>query len=200
VGLAEAGEGRVSANVCKRCAVEYGLPLPETCPHEVKLLDVYDVDVRRSRSLKVADKDIMKFRLDTTLPVLRELLAGREQESFAILITDSGGRIIAWRELARGTTGRVDVPVAHLFRTALLAGGSAVVVAHNHPSGDPTPSEQDVTMTKKLAEAGMYIDCPIIDHIIIGEGERYYSFVESRGSLTELTVEMNKPRQGPELD
>ncbi len=68
-----------------------------------------------------------------------------------------------------------------VFRTALLAHAASVVVAHNHPTGDPTPSPDDVALTARLRAAGDLVGVPLTDHVIIGNG-RYYSFQEA-GSL-----------------
>lgn len=65
-----------------------------------------------------------------------------------------------------------------MFKAALLANAAAIVVSHNHPSGDPTPSPDDVELTRRLAAAGEVLGVPVLDHIIIGDG-RYYSFKEA---------------------
>ena len=64
-----------------------------------------------------------------------------------------------------------------LFREAINASAAAVIVAHNHPSGDPTPSPEDVSLTRKLVEAGKILDIPVLDHVVLGDG-KYVSFKE----------------------
>ena len=65
-----------------------------------------------------------------------------------------------------------------MFKAALLANAAAIIVSHNHPSGDPTPSADDVDLTRRLAAAGELLGISLLDHIVIGDG-RYYSFKES---------------------
>ena len=67
----------------------------------------------------------------------------------------------------------------------LTPGTTGLIVVHNHPSGDPTPSVEDVALTKRLQSAGALLDLPLLDHLIVGERERYYSFREA-GALTGL--------------
>jgi len=63
------------------------------------------------------------------------------------------------------------------MKSALLSSAAAIILIHNHPTGDPSPSNEDVTVTKRLKEAGELIGIPVLDHIIIGKGQ-YLSFVE----------------------
>jgi DNA repair protein RadC len=77
--------------------------------------------------------------------------------------------------------GSLDASVAHpreVFREAALGGASAVVVFHNHPSGDPTPSRDDVALTRRLMEAGEIVGIDVLDHVILAE-TRYFSFKEA---------------------
>ena len=77
------------------------------------------------------------------------------------------GEVVAYHELTRGT---VDFAVAHprdVYRTAVLANASSVIVGHNHPSGDPSPSADDVELTRRLAAAGVLIGIPLADHVIV---------------------------------
>lgn len=157
------------------------------------------VEIRRTAEVACAVEDAFaKGALASVAPMLREILAGREQESFVMLIVGAGGRVEGWREVARGLADQVQVPVREMFRTALVCGARAVIIAHNHPSGDPTPSKADMVLTARLSQAGALLDCPIVDHVIIGAGERYFSFAEGGWqSSAQLPV---GERQGPELD
>ncbi len=66
-----------------------------------------------------------------------------------------------------------------LLKGLLLSNSAACIVAHNHPSGDPTPSPKDLSLTKRLYDAGKLLDIPVLDHIIIGTEGRYYSWKEN---------------------
>ena len=159
--------------------------------------EVHHVEIRRTDPKQTIDASVKADGPAAVLPLLREILQGREQESFVILILDGAYKVAAWREVARGMADAVVVPTREAFRTALLCDARALVLAHNHPSGDPTPSEADKLTTERLRFAGEAIDIPILDHIIIGSGEKYYSFGQGgEGDALDMTA----PRQGPELD
>ncbi len=163
----------------------------------MKPLEVPHVEIRKTEHRTTADVDVADGP-EAVLPILRELLTGREQESFVMLIIGARGRITGYREVARGLPDRVEVPVRNLFRTALACDARMLVIAHNHPSGNPEPSMPDNMMTARLEQAGLLIDCPIFDHIIIGDNDRYHSYREARGGSAGLDT--SQPRQPPELD
>lgn len=165
-----------------------------------KFRGVPHVEIRRTQVIQCEDADIVVDGSQVVLPMLREILQGREQESFIMLLLDAHNRVTEWREVSRGSCGSVQVPVGDLYRTALVCGASKILVAHNHPSGDPTPSEADERTTVALRLAGELLERPVLDHIIIGEGERYFSF-RNNGSLPSKGEPLTTgPRQGPELD
>jgi DNA repair protein RadC len=97
---------------------------------------------------------------------------------FAILCVTTKRRVIAYHEVSRGTLGSTLVHPREIFKAVLLANAAAIVAAHNHPSGDPTPSPDDLELTHRLAAAGDVLGIPMLDHIIIGDG-CYYSFKEA---------------------
>lgn len=72
------------------------------------------------------------------------------------------------REIAKGQRDEVALQPNLVFEVALKEGAKRVIVAHNHPSGDPSPSEDDLTMTRKLVEAGLLMNIPVLDHVILG--------------------------------
>jgi len=166
-----------------------------------KFRGVPHVEIRRTQEvLQCEDVDIVADGSQVVLPMLREIFKGREQESFIMLLLDAHNRVTDWREVSRGSCESVQVPVRDLFRTALVCGASAILVAHNHPSGDPRPSGPDERVTQALRMAGELVTVPVVDHIIIGDGEAYYSF-RSGGALSAKSEPLTTgPRQGPELD
>ena len=111
---------------------------------------------------------------------LMPLLQDEPAEVFAILCLTTKYRVIAYHEVGRGTLDSVLVNPREVFTAALLAHSAAIVAVHNHPSGDPTPSPDDLDVTRRLAAAGEMLDIPLLDHIIIGDG-RYYSLKEAGG-------------------
>jgi DNA repair protein RadC len=77
-----------------------------------------------------------------------------------------------------GTLNQALVEPRGLLVPALLANAASILMFHNHPSGDPTPSTDDICLTERVAEAGEILGVPVLDHIILGEPPRYYSFRE----------------------
>ena len=96
---------------------------------------------------------------------------------FLVLCLTTKHRVLAIHELGRGTISSVTVSPREIFQTALLANAAAVAVAHNHPSGDPTPSPEDAALTRAIAAGSCLIGIQFLDHVIWGE-DSYYSFKE----------------------
>jgi len=109
---------------------------------------------------------------------LMALLQDEPSEVFVILCLTTKFHVIAYHEVGRGTLDNVLVNPREVFKAALLANAAAIVVAHNHPSGDPAPSPDDLDVTRRLAAAGEVLGISVLDHIIVGDG-RSYSFKEA---------------------
>src|SRR4051812_30889792 len=108
---------------------------------------------------------------------LMTLLHDEPSEVFIVLCLTTKFQVIAYHEVGRGTLDTVLVNPREVFKAAVLANAAAIVVAHNHPSGDPTPSPDDMDVTRRLSAAGGVLGIAVLDHIIVGDG-RYYSFKE----------------------
>jgi DNA repair protein RadC len=106
---------------------------------------------------------------------------GRGVEQFGIVLLDTKFRVIRAAVLASGTLNSTIVQPREVYRAATIGGAAAIVVFHNHPSGDPTPSPEDVDLTRRLAAAGVLIGIDLVDHLILGDG-KYWSFKE-RGNF-----------------
>jgi DNA repair protein RadC len=101
--------------------------------------------------------------------LMAPLFLHAQQESIFVLLLDTKSRIIgAPRETTRGLIDSCPTHPREIFRLAITEGAAAVVVVHNHPTGDPTPSREDIEATRRLVEAGRIIGIPIFDHVIIG--------------------------------
>lgn len=99
----------------------------------------------------------------------RTLLAHESREQFRVLFLDKKNRLIADEQQNQGTVDHTSVYPREVMRRALELGASAVILVHNHPSGDPTPSTEDIHMTKKVIEAGKALSVRVHDHIIVGK-------------------------------
>src|SRR5688500_2602746 len=98
-------------------------------------------------------------------------------EEFWILLRDRRAKVIAIEEIHIGGMSAMVVDPKIIFQKALERKASSVILSHNHPSGSPSPSIEDIRLTEKVKLAGSYIDIKVLDHIIIGEGA-YYSFAD----------------------
>lgn len=109
--------------------------------------------------------------------ILVPLLQHETSEVFGILCLSTKRRVIAYHEVSRGTLDSTLVHPREVFKAAILANAAAIIVAHVHPSGDPTPSPDDLQLTRQLTAAGTLLGIDVLDHIIVGDG-RYVSFRE----------------------
>lgn len=103
-------------------------------------------------------------------------LQALETESFVVICLDIHHKIIARSEISRGILNSTIVHPREVFRLAVVLGAASVVLVHNHPSGDTTPSNDDKFITDQLVAAGKVLGIPVIDHVVIGNG--YASFAE----------------------
>ena len=108
----------------------------------------------------------------------------KEVETLQVLLLNTRRRLIRVEEIADGTVDTLLVHAREVFRAAISANASAIVLAHNHPSGDPTPSEADIKVTRDLIRAGQLLKIDVLDHVILGRAtpER----VKDYASLREL--------------
>jgi len=103
--------------------------------------------------------------------LLRPHLADKQKEHFMALLLDNRHQLIRLSPIAIGSLSATLVHPREVFKEAIAASAAAVIVAHNHPSGDPTPSQQDVQLTQRLVEAGRVLGIEILDHLIIGRAD-----------------------------
>ncbi|MFO7679102.1 MAG: DNA repair protein RadC [Chloroflexota bacterium] len=100
-----------------------------------------------------------------------------EQEHLRLILLDTRNRVLQTPTIYVGSLNASVVRVGELFRAALKANAAAMIVAHNHPSGDPSPSPEDIRVTRQLVEAGKLMDIEVLDHVVIGH-QRYVSLKE----------------------
>lgn len=105
------------------------------------------------------------------------MLQDEPAEVFGILCLTTKHRVIAYHEVSRGSLDATLVHPREVFKAAILANAAAIILTHNHPSGDPTPSPDDVALTQRLVGAGELLGIDVLDHVIIGDG-RWVSFRE----------------------
>ena len=111
---------------------------------------------------------------DLCAPSMRDL----SQEEFRVLLVNTQHAVVREIVVTRGTLDASIVHPREVFRAAITESAAAMILVHNHPSGDPAPSAEDRDVTRQLAEAGRLIGIPVLDHVVVGDG-RYVSFVEA---------------------
>lgn len=102
-------------------------------------------------------------------------------EIFGLFCVDAKNRVIAYSETGIGSTTSCSVDISSLYRKALIAGAASIICVHNHPSGDPTPSEYDIAVTERIKKAGDLLNLELLDHIVIGD--RVYCSMREQGML-----------------
>ena len=135
-------------------------------------------ELGRRRALEGDDERPLIGSPEDVARLLQPDLELLPQEEFRVLTLDNGHRVLASRMLARGSVSSAPVRVAEAFREAVRRNASAIAVAHNHPSGDPAPSPDDVETTRALEAGGELLGIRVLDHVVIGHG-RWISMRQS---------------------
>ena len=136
----------------------------------------YTVKLVRDGRVATLETPIIRTPADT-IPVLEAELSGLSYERFLALALSTRNHVIAVLPVSNGSLNASIVHPRELFQRAILSNCASIIIAHGHPSGDPTPSPEDIQLTKKLVEAGELLDIPILDHVILGYG-KWVSFKE----------------------
>ena len=103
--------------------------------------------------------------------LLRYEMSALEQEHLRIILLDRRNRVLDIVEVYKGSVNSSQVRVGELFKEAIRNNASAIVVVHNHPSGDPTPSPDDIAVTRAIVQSGKLLDVDVLDHLVIGQGK-----------------------------
>jgi len=106
-------------------------------------------------------------------------MSALEQEELRVMLLDTRNRVLDIQDVYRGSLNSSQVRVGELFKGAIRRNVAAVIIVHNHPSGDPTPSPDDVALTRAVIEAGRLLDIEVLDHLVIGRG-RWVSLKERK--------------------
>ena len=101
-----------------------------------------------------------------------------EQEIMRTILLDTKNRVVAMPTVYRGSLHTTVIRITELFREAVRQNCAALIIAHNHPSGDPTPSPEDVAITREIVQAGKLLDIDVLDHLVIGAGQKFVSLKE----------------------
>lgn len=125
---------------------------------------------------------LVRTPADVAEPLI-DAMGALEREELRVLLLDTKNVVVGRRTVYRGNLSGSSVRVGEVFRDAVRACAAAIVVAHNHPSGDPTPSGEDLRITAELSEAGRLLDIELLDHVVIGRGR--WSSLRSLGAMDQ---------------
>jgi len=112
---------------------------------------------------------------DDVYKLLTEFLENKDREYFVCLSLNRKGKVNNISTVSIGSLGNTIVLPREVFKTAILSNAASIIIAHNHPSGDITPSAEDKSVTKDLHQAGEILGIEVLDHVVVGDGE-YFSF------------------------
>lgn len=108
-------------------------------------------------------------------------MSALEQEEMRVLLLNTRNQVMRQIKKYRGSINSSQVRVAEIFTEAIRDGASSLILIHNHPSGDPSPSPEDIAVTRQIIEAGKLLDIEVLDHLIIGRGPDRYVSLKDRG-------------------
>ena len=143
-------------------------------------IPMYKIAMIRDGSV-CADRTVVSSSRDLS-PLLGEYFQEHDREEMLAVLLDAKHKIIGLHTVSIGSQSMSIVHPRETFKAAIVGHAAALILAHNHPSGDPTPSQEDRALTKRLKEVGELVGIPILDHLVIGDGGRYASFAD-RGEL-----------------
>ena len=160
-----------------------GDPIPPAAPRRTRAGITY-THLGQFRVLRVGEAPVPPRALDSPEAVAafwREAVAARpwfdpEKEHMAVLVLDTRLRLKGWHLAGIGTVNESLCHPREILRPVLVAAGYAFVMAHNHPGGDPAPSESDRLVTRRVKDAASVLMVRLLDHVVVGTGERFFSF------------------------
>ncbi len=122
----------------------------------------------RRMAAEIRTESPMMDKPEQVADLLREDARGYEVEHFLVLLLNTRRRLIRIEHISQGTLDSIHVHAREVFKHAIVANAAAIVLVHNHPSGDPTPSEADIKVTRDLIRAGQLLKIEVLDHVILG--------------------------------
>lgn len=133
---------------------------------------------RRLAALQPEERAQVRSPADAAKLVMLDM-AYLQQEHLRVILLDTKNHVIHIERVYQGSVNMSVVRTAEVFRAAVSRNSPSVIIVHNHPSGDPTPSPEDVRTTEQLVQAGKYLDIEVLDHLIIGH-QRFVSMKERK--------------------
>ena len=107
-------------------------------------------------------------------------MAYSDQELVKVVLVDTRNNVIAYPTVCQGSLNSAHMRIGEIFRDAIRRNAAALIIAHNHPSGDPTPSPEDIALTRQIVEAGRLLGIEVLDHLVLGHAGKFVSLKEKR--------------------
>jgi len=143
---------------------------------------MYHVRLVREKAPRLQGRAGQPITAAADVAAIFKLVAEEEdREEFAVVLLDGKNRVRGVHVVSIGSLTAALVHPREVFRVAIVQGAAAVILVHNHPSGDPAPSAEDQALTKRLREVGELIGIRVLDHVVLGEGGAYVSLAETEG-------------------
>ena len=121
-----------------------------------------------------------------------------DREVFGVLLVNTRHRVTAMHVVSVGSLDGTLVHPREVFKCAILGSAAAIIIFHNHPSGDPAPSREDIALTKRLVTAGKLLGIQVLDHVVLGDDGAFVSFKEQESPLKPLVAaKLRKPPRPP---
>jgi DNA repair protein RadC len=158
-------QGIAEASVEELCNVK-GIGLAKAC----QIKAAFELANRWDRCEHNKNKVVIKTPEDA-YNELKGMFRGKKKEYFLAIFLDTRNHVIKCAEISIGSLDTSIVHPREVFKEAIVASASSIIVAHNHPSGNPEASQDDVNLTKRLKEAGDLVGIGVVDHIIVGDGK-----------------------------
>src|SRR5690606_1850326 len=132
---------------------------------------------RRRKETSGEERPIIHSSKDV-FALMQQFYADLNHEEFWIVLLNNANRVISKQLVSRGGTGGTVVDVKIIFQLVLQHGATSLVLTHNHPSGSPKPSNEDLQLTRRIAQAGTILDVRVLDHVIFTDQD-YHSFADA---------------------
>lgn len=184
-------QGESVLDLANRLLVTYGglvglsrLPFTELCTvhglGEAKTCQLKSALELGRRLLMAQPEERLQVRSPADLaPLLILEMAPLDQETLRVVLLNTKNQVIKFSDVYRGSLNSSLVRISEVFKEAVRVNAASIIVAHNHPSGDPTPSPEDARVTEQLVAAGKLLEIEVLDHLVIGE-RRFVSLREKR--------------------
>jgi DNA repair protein RadC len=157
---------------------------PTTAKPKLTKVPVYQVKLVQARPLRLAEATVSDAELAGR--TMHAMLGLTDREHMAALFVDAHHHVTGANVIAiGGQHGIGTIEPRTVFRAAIAACAAAIILGHNHPSGDPTPSPEDIATTRHLMAAGKVLGIPVLDHIIVTRDSRRWHSMATRGTLPE---------------